>query len=112
MADKSTELKDVLTVTLLVLTVDKLPAASTVYNWYEPFSKPVKAKLVLVLAELMATEFQAVSAALVMLASLVTLTLLLTKYAVPVSLLCTVALDVLASVAVVTLAVGAVASTI
>ena len=59
----------------------------------------------------MATEFQAVSAALVMLASLVTLMLLFTKYAVPVSLLCTVALEVLVSVAVVSVAVGAVVST-
>ena len=64
----------------------------------------------LVLTALMATEFQEVSAALVMLARLVTLTLVLTKYAVPVSLLCTVALAVLASVAAVRLGVGAVAS--
>ena len=49
-----------------------------------------------VLAVLIATEFQEVPAALVMLASLVTLMVLLTKYAVPVSLLCTVALAVLA----------------
>ena len=76
-----------------------------------PSTKPVNAKLVFVLATLMLTEFQEVPAALVMLASLVTLTLLFTKYAVPTSLLYTVALDVFVSVAVVTLAVGAVEST-
>ena len=76
-----------------------------------PSTKPVNAKLVFVLATLMLTEFQELPAALVMLASLVTLTLLFTKYAVPTSLLCTVALDVFVSVAVVTLAIGAVVST-
>ena len=75
-----------------------------------PVTKLVNAKLVSVFAALMATEFHELSAAPVMLASLVTLTLVLTKYAVPVSVLWTVALLVLANVAVVTLAVGAVLS--
>ena len=64
----------------------------------------------LVLAKLMATEFQDVPDALVILASLVTLMVLFTKYAVPTSLLCTVALAVLAYVPVVSVAVGAVVS--
>ena len=68
------------------------------------------ARLVLVEAELMATLFHWLSAAPVMLARLLTETVVLTRYAVPVSVLCTTALPELVMVAVVTLAIGAVVS--
>ena len=61
-----------------------------------PSTKLVSDNKVSVSAVLMVTLFHKVPNALVMLASSVTLTLLCTKYAAPVSLLCTVALAVLA----------------
>jgi hypothetical protein len=70
----------------------------------------VAARLVLVEAELMATLFHWLSAAPVMLARLLTETVVLTRYAVPVSVLCTTALPEVVIVAVVTLAIGAVVS--
>ena len=75
-----------------------------------PSAKPLNAKVVLVLAVLMLVWFQRLSAAPVMSASVFTFKLLSTRYAVPTSLLCTTALPVLNSVAVVRLTVGAVVS--
>ena len=55
----------------------------------------------------MSTEFQTSSAAPVISLRLLTATVLFTRYAVPVSVLCTTALPVFGIVALVTLAVGA-----
>jgi hypothetical protein len=72
----------------------------------------VAARLVSVEAELMATLFHWLSAAPVILERLLTVTAVLTRCAVPVSVLCTTALPELVMVAVATLAVGAVVSSV
>ena len=54
-----------------------------------PTAKPVSASEVRVFAPVIVTELKSTFAALVMLALFVTVTVVLTKYAVPISLLCT-----------------------
>ena len=75
------------TVTAFVDAALKLPAASTVYTLYVPSSKPDADKLVLVFAEAIEALLYLLSPALVMLVSVVTGTVSLTKYAVPPSVL-------------------------
>ena len=77
-----------------------------------PPASPVAGRLVFVAAELMVTLFDWLSAAPVILARLLTETSVLTRYAVPVSVLCTTAFSEVVMVAVVTLAVGAEVSTV
>ena len=67
------------TVNVLPATADKLPATSTVYSEYVPSLKPVSGNSVSVSASLRVTLFHKVPNAPVMLASLLTLTLLCTK---------------------------------
>ena len=74
---------------------------------YVPSASPAAEMLVAVFAATIDTWFQAESAADVMLALFVTVTLVLTKYAVPVSVLCTVADCELRILAVVSDTVGA-----
>jgi len=71
---------------------------------------PEAARPVLVLAAAMDTEFHRLSAADVMLATVVTVSVLSTRYAVPVSVLCTTAEPVLTNLPFVSVAVGAVVS--
>jgi len=78
-------------VTLFEDATDRLSSASTAYALYVPSASPAAEMLVAVFAATIDTWFQAESAADVMLALFVTVTLVLTKYAVPVSVLCTVA---------------------
>ena len=66
-------------VTELVETAERLPAASTAYTRYVPSMRPVAARAVAVFAVVIAIEFQLLSAAPVMLASVATLTELLTR---------------------------------
>ena len=67
------------TVTLFVDAADRLPAASSVYALYVPSSKPVAARLVDMPATSIATWFHKLSAAVVMLAWVVTVRLVLTR---------------------------------
>lgn len=97
-------------VTVPVEATDKLPAASTAYALYVPSERPAALRDVAVLADEIVTWFHDASAAPVMFASVFTVTEVFTKYAVPVSVLCTVADPVFASVAVVNVTVGAVES--
>ena len=75
---------------------------------YAPSSRPLSEIDVFVAAAEMATEFQRFPAALVMLASLFTVTEVLTKYKVPVFELLTVAFAVLFNEFVVAVATGAI----
>ena len=77
-----------------------------------PSVSPVAGRLVFVATELMVILFDWLSAAPVILARLLTVTAVLTRYAVPVSVLCTTAFSEVVMVAVVTLAVGAVVSVV
>jgi hypothetical protein len=100
------------TVKVFVDTKDRFPAASTTYNLYVPATKPAVDIAVSVFAVAIVTELKLLSAAPVILARFVTVTVSLTKYAVPVSLDLTVTpLDVV-TLTVATVGVGAVASTV
>ena len=79
---------------------------------YVPSTSPVKAKFVFVFAVVIDTLFHTLSAALVILAKSVTVTLVFTIYAVPISLLWTTALSTFTSVSATTLDVGGVVSTV
>ena len=94
------------TVTLLVETSEKLPAASTAYTLYVPGVKPLAGISVLVFADSIVTLFHVLSDALVISVTLSTETLVFTIYAVPVSVLLTDAFSEIVIVADVTLAVG------
>jgi len=97
-------------VTTPVDATDKLSAASTAYALYVPSANPDALNDVAVSAAEIDTWFQAEPAAPVILALFDTVTDVLTKYAVPVSVLCTVTEPVFAIVTATTDTVGAVTS--
>ena len=99
------------TVTLLTDATDRLPAASAAYTLYVPAPSPVAGKVVSVLAVKIETLFHLESSEAVMLTTSVTVIVDKTKYAVPTSVLRTVANPKVVMLAAVTLAVGAVVST-
>lgn len=74
-------------VTVFEDAADRLSRASTAYALYVPSASPAAEMLVAVFAATIDTWFQAASAADVMLVLFVTVTLVLTRYAVPVSVL-------------------------
>jgi hypothetical protein len=99
------------TVTVLLDTAERLPAASAVYKTYSPRSRPDALRFVAVFAET-ETLFQRLPAAFSMLARDETATDDLIKYAVPASDDCTVAFPDPITVPEVKVAVGTVESTI
>jgi len=98
------------TVTEFVDTVERLPEESTAYALYVPETRPVAASEVSVFVALIVTEFQEFPEAPVMLARFVTVTVVFTRYAVPVSVLLTVTLWAGLTVSAPRVTVGAVTS--